>query len=78
MSKKSLARPRSLIAMAAGLVITALLAGSAMSQAPAAAPAPLLELRLALADDTINPVTDSVLRLADTLGTTRRTASTSR
>jgi len=65
MSKKSLARRRSLIATAAGLFVTALAAGGAMSQAPAPA---LLELRLALADDNINPVTDSVLRLADTLG----------
>src|SRR5436190_20482124 len=66
MSKESLERRRSLVAAAAGLFATALLAaGGAMSQAPAP---PLLELRLALADDNINPVTDSVLRLADTLG----------
>src|SRR6185436_14546857 len=50
---------------AAGLLVTAALAGGALSQA--AAP-PLLELKLALADETINPVTDSVLRLADTMG----------
>jgi NitT/TauT family transport system substrate-binding protein len=64
MSKKSFAG--SLFAVAGGLFVTALLAaGGAVSQA--AAPA-LVELKIALADDTINPVTDSVVRLADTLG----------
>src|SRR5262245_51464331 len=68
MSNGSLVRRRSLVAAAAGLFVTAVLAGGvAMSQAPAPAPA-VLELRLALADETINPVTDSVLRLADTMG----------
>ena len=66
MSTKSRLGRRSLVATAAAMVATALLTtGPAMSQA--AAPAPL-ELRLAVADDNVNPVTDSVLRLADTLG----------
>jgi NitT/TauT family transport system substrate-binding protein len=65
MSKKSFSG--SLFATAAGLFATAVLvAGGAMSQA--VAPAPLVELKIALADDNINPVTDSVVRLADTLG----------
>jgi NitT/TauT family transport system substrate-binding protein len=63
---KALRRPYWLFATVGGLFATAVLApGAALSQA--AAPAPL-ELKIALADDTINPVTDSVVRLADTLG----------
>ena len=61
----TLLKRRTLIAaLAAGLAGTTLLAGSAvMSQE-----SDVLELTLALADTDINPTTDSVLRLADTLG----------
>src|SRR3954464_15437861 len=67
MSKASKRRD-SLFAAGTGVFGTAVVAaGAAMSQAAAPAPA-LLELKIALADDTVNPVTDSVIRLADTLG----------
>lgn len=56
-------RPR--VAVPAAILATALVAGAAFSQQ--AAP-PLLELRLAVADEGVNPVTDSVLKLADTMG----------
>ena len=66
MSTKSTLRRRSLVATAAALYATALLAaGPGMSQPVTPG---MLELQLAVADENVNPVTDSVLRLADTLG----------
>jgi NitT/TauT family transport system substrate-binding protein len=54
---------------AAALFGVALAASPLLAQQ---APADMLELRLAVADPTINPVTDSILRLADSLGYYKR------
>jgi NitT/TauT family transport system substrate-binding protein len=54
---------RSLFAIAIALASSTLIPGAALSQ-----PADILELKLATADTNINPTTDSVLKLADTLG----------
>jgi NitT/TauT family transport system substrate-binding protein len=58
MSRKSMLLRRSLLAAAAATFVAV---GPALSQ-------PLLELKLAVADESVNPVTDSALKLADTLG----------
>ena len=63
MSTKITLRQHLLVGSAA-LFATALLTAPAVSQG---AP-PLLELTLAVADPNVNPVTDSVLKLAETLG----------
>lgn len=64
MTIKRVLRKRPLVHAAAALFATSLLAaGPAASQQ-----AELLELRLAVADGNVNPVTDSVLKLAETLG----------
>src|SRR4051794_4029870 len=66
MSMKSIVRRGSLALTALTLLAAPLLVvRPALSQAPAPA---MLELRLAVADDNVNPVTDSVLRLADSMG----------
>ncbi|MCC6984630.1 MAG: ABC transporter substrate-binding protein [Bauldia sp.] len=61
MSTKSMLR-RHLLVGSAALLASAALAAPAMSQGG------LLELTLAVADPNVNPVTDSVLKLAETLG----------
>ncbi|MFO1184583.1 MAG: ABC transporter substrate-binding protein [Bauldia sp.] len=63
MSKLSTAR-RHWLAGAAALLATAFAGTAAWAQAAQ----PLLDLRLAVSDENLNPVTDSVLKLADTLG----------
>ena len=61
MSAKPTRRWRSFGYAAAALLVSAFLS-------PAVAQSDLLELKLAVADPNVNPVTDSVLKLADTMG----------
>src|SRR5688572_33487953 len=65
MSTRSIMRRRMLLGVTGALIGAAaiLAAGPGTSQ-----PTDMLELRLAVADPNVNPVTDSVLKLAETLG----------
>ena len=65
MSRKSVLRRRAMLGATGALLVGAALlaAGPGTSQ-----PVEMLELRLAVADPNVNPVTDSVLKLAETLG----------
>ena len=67
MSTKLTRRPCRLAGTLRRLFATALVAGPAIGQ-QAPAPSEMLDLRLAVADPDINPVTDSALKLAETLG----------
>lgn len=67
MSTKATLRPRLFAGVAAAALGTVLLIAAAAGAAVSQAAPEMLELRLAVADADVNPVTDSVLRLAEKL-----------
>ncbi len=66
MSTEQMTRWRSIAGATAAIFSTVLLFAGPVESQPA--PADMLELRLAVADPNVNPVTDSILKLANSMG----------